>query len=42
VTEAPLYSFEAGGMRLLRFILMLLTIVSIAGCVIVVVADRDA
>jgi hypothetical protein len=42
VNEAPLHSFEAGGLRVLRFILILLTIVSIAGCMIVVVADPDA
>ena len=29
-------------MRVLRFVLLLLTVVSIAGCVIVVVADPDA
>jgi len=39
VNEDPLYTFEAGGMRVLRTILLVLTAVSILGCIIVVVVD---
>jgi hypothetical protein len=32
VNEAPLYTFEAGGMRVLRAVLLVLTFVSLVGC----------
>ena len=42
MNEDPLYTFEAGGMRVLRTILLVLTAVSILGCIMVVVVDPDS
>jgi hypothetical protein len=42
VSEAPLYTFEAGSMRVLRTVLLLLTVVSVAGCVIVAAIEPDS
>ena len=42
MNEDPLYTFEAGGIRVLRTILLVLTAVSIIGCIILIVVDPDS
>jgi hypothetical protein len=41
VNDAPLYTFEAGGMRVLRAVLLILTVVSLAGCILLAVMEPE-